>query len=253
MGRSPGFGSAAADSLARFGLGFPPAPSHQGVNLAGNRDSPDRSTKSTRSRASRAPAACGRGVSGSLSLPSRGPFHLSLTVLCSIGHQVVFSLAGWSPLLPARFHVPRGTLDPAAPLPPSPTGLSPSPAGLSRAVPLASRVASRSPYPGVPGTPVWAPPGSLAATSGIDVSFFSSGYLDVSVRRVPPARLSRVSPPSARGGRVLPGRVSPFRHPRVYGHLLLSAAFRSLSRLSSALGAKASAPRPFSLGPLRRV
>ena len=32
---------------------------------------------------------------------------------------------------------------------------------------------------------VWAPPGSLAATSGIDVSFFSSGYLDVSVHRVP--------------------------------------------------------------------
>ena len=32
---------------------------------------------------------------------------------------------------------------------------------------------------------VWAPPVSLAATSGIDVSFLSSGYLDVSVRRVP--------------------------------------------------------------------
>ena len=34
-------------------------------------------------------------------------------------------------------------------------------------------------------TSVWAPPVSLAATSGIDVSFFSSGYLDVSVHRVP--------------------------------------------------------------------
>ena len=33
--------------------------------------------------------------------------------------------------------------------------------------------------------PVWAPPVSLAATTGIDVSFFSSGYLDVSVHRVP--------------------------------------------------------------------
>ena len=31
-------------------------------------------------------AACRHRVSGSLSLPSRGPFHLSLTVLCSIGH-----------------------------------------------------------------------------------------------------------------------------------------------------------------------
>ena len=33
--------------------------------------------------------------------------------------------------------------------------------------------------------PVWALPLSLAATHGIDVSFSSSGYLDVSVHRVP--------------------------------------------------------------------
>ena len=32
---------------------------------------------------------------------------------------------------------------------------------------------------------VWPPPISLAATLGIDVSFFSSTYLDVSVRWVP--------------------------------------------------------------------
>ena len=32
---------------------------------------------------------------------------------------------------------------------------------------------------------VWAPPRSLAATYGIEFSFFSSGYLDVSVPRVP--------------------------------------------------------------------
>ena len=32
---------------------------------------------------------------------------------------------------------------------------------------------------------VWALPISLAATFGIDVSFFSSAYLDVSVQRVP--------------------------------------------------------------------
>ena len=35
-------------------------------------------------------------------------------------------------------------------------------------------------------------------------------------------------------------RVSPFRHPRIVGYLLLPGAFRSLSRLSSALSAKAS-------------
>ena len=33
--------------------------------------------------------------------------------------------------------------------------------------------------------PVWAVPLSLAATQGITFVFFSSGYLDVSVRRVP--------------------------------------------------------------------
>ena len=41
--------------------------------------------------------------------------------------------------------------------------------------------------------------------------------------------------------------VSPFRYPRITGYLLLPAAFRSLSRLSSALSAKASALRPFLL------
>ena len=34
----------------------------------------------------RCPTACKHRVSGSLSLPSRGPFHLSFTVLCAIGH-----------------------------------------------------------------------------------------------------------------------------------------------------------------------
>ena len=52
---------------------------------------------------------CKRIVSGTISLPSRGTFHLSLTVLCTIGHQVVFSLAEWFPLLPTEFHVLRGT------------------------------------------------------------------------------------------------------------------------------------------------
>ena len=38
----------------------------------------------------------------------------------------------------------------------------------------------------------------------------------------------------------LSSRVSPFRNPRINGYLLLPAAYRSLSRLSSALSAKAS-------------
>ena len=39
--------------------------------------------------------------------------------------------------------------------------------------------------------------------------------------------------------------VSPFRNPRVNGYLHLTAAYRSLSRLSSAPSAKAFALRPF--------
>ena len=115
---------------------FPSGSAPAALNLAGSRNSPDRSTKSTRSHSVRAPAACKHRVSGSLSLPSRGPFHLSFTVLCSIGHRVVFSLTGWSPLIPTGFHVSRGTPDPAACSFPSPTGLSPSPAGFSKTVPL---------------------------------------------------------------------------------------------------------------------
>ena len=54
--------------------------------------------------------------------------------------------------------------------------------------------------------------------------------------------MAMYSPYSDRG---LLCQVSPFRHPRVIGYLLLTAAFRSLSRLSSALSAKASTLRSF--------
>ena len=40
-------------------------------------------------------------------------------------------------------------------------------------------------------------------------------------------------------------RVSPFRYLRIIGYVLLPEAFRSLSRLSSALSAKASTLRPY--------
>ena len=66
----------------RFHFGSVP----EALNLAGTRNSPDRSTKSTRFISYRCSTACKHRVSGSLSLPSRGPFHLSFTVLCSIGH-----------------------------------------------------------------------------------------------------------------------------------------------------------------------
>ena len=74
-------------TFALLRRGFPSAPRFPALNLASLRNSPDRSTKSTRSYFSHSSStACRHRVSGSLSLPSRGPFHLSFTVLSSIGH-----------------------------------------------------------------------------------------------------------------------------------------------------------------------
>ena len=123
-------------TLALLRLGFPTAPRIPRLTL------PDPATRRTVLQKVRgcafsiASTACRHRVSGSLSLPSRGPFHLSFTVLSSIGHWVVFSLTGWSPLIPTGFLVSRGTLDAAAHTQASGTGLSPSSAGLSSAVPL---------------------------------------------------------------------------------------------------------------------
>jgi hypothetical protein len=51
-----------------------------------------------------------------------------------------------------------------------------------------------------------------------------------------------------RVSRYQPGGVAPFGHPRITARRQLPAAFRSHPRPSSALGAKASTVRPFSLG-----
>ena len=71
---------------------------------------------------------CKRTVSGTLSLPSRGTFHHSLTVLCTIGHQGVFRLTRWSWPIHAEFHGYRATREHARDLARvSPTGVSPAP------------------------------------------------------------------------------------------------------------------------------
>ena len=78
----------------------------------------------------------------------------------------------------------RPTLDPAGRLGISDTGLSPSPAGLPSPFSYLTPAVSQS-EPQHARTLVWALSVSLAATLEIDVSFSSSGYLDVSVPRVP--------------------------------------------------------------------
>ena len=132
----------------------------------------------------------------------------------------------------------RGTLDPALLLSVSPTGLSPSLAGLSRTVPLQSEVINAVRTP-------------LCTHNGLASFHFARRYSGNrcfflflrllrcfsspgSLPYVMDWRMDGWSPSS---------RVSPFRHLRIKDYLHLPAAFRSLSRLSSALSAKASTLR----------
>ena len=134
----------------------------------------------------------------------------------------------------------RGTLDPALLLSVSPTGLSPSLAGLSRTVPLQSEVinAVRTPE---------------CTHSGLGSFHFARRYFENRVfflflrllRCFSSPGSLRIPMDSEYGDGGLLRRVSPFRHLRVKGYLLLTVAFRSLSRLSSALSAKASTLRSF--------
>ncbi len=132
MDSSRGFGShrryPARPLQTRFPCGSPPL---LGVNLATTMLSPDHSTKGTPSALAPTPGewpltACRYAVSGTLSSPSRGAFHLSLTVLVHYRSLKVLSLGGWSPLLPTNspgFVVLR---IPARRTAPASTGLSPS-------------------------------------------------------------------------------------------------------------------------------
>ena len=89
------------------------------------------------------------------------------------------------------------------------------------------------------------PPFARRYSGDLAIDFSSSGYLDVSV---PPVVLPR--PMSSAGGCMACAmRVRPFGDPRVVGYVPLAAAYRSLSRPSSAPCAKASAVRPCHLGP----
>ena len=78
-------------------------------------------------------------------------------------------------------------------------------------------------------------PRSLATTYGISFDVSSSPYLDVSVQAVPFLHLFY----SMQDDWILSSRVAPFGNLRVTGYLLLTVAYRSLSRPSSAPDAKA--------------
>ena len=132
-----------------------------------------------------APIACKHKVSGSISLPSRGPFHLSLTVLSSIGHWVVFRLGGWALLLHTGFHVSGTTLVPRSLSSPFAYGNFTLFVHTFQYVRLGVLSLLHGPQPRILKNSVWALSRSLAATWEIDLSFSSYGYLDVSVHHVP--------------------------------------------------------------------
>ena len=141
-------------------------------NLANNRNSLARSTKSTRSWLMPLALLVNTRFQILFHSPPGVLFTFPSRYLFAIGHQVVFSLRGWSPHVPTEFLVFRGTLlCRISSL--SPTGLLPSLVLLPRGFGwLFSLFTLR------------ALPCSLAATWGIEFSFFSSGYLDVSVHLV---------------------------------------------------------------------
>ena len=136
----------------------------------------------------------------------------------------------------------RGTLDPARSLLFSGTGLSPSLAGFPKTILLIyeSLVAVLTPGCTHPGL------GSFHFAR----RYFGNRCFFLFLRLLR-CFSSPGSPPYVMDWRMddtsSSYRVSPFRHLRIKDHLHLPAAFRSLSRLSSALSAKASTLRSFLL------
>ena len=83
---------------------------------------------------------------------------------------------------------------------------------------------SQSYNPGIAVTiPVWAPSISLAATLEIDVSFFSSSYLDVSVQRVSPHCWVTGLLPAGLSHSAIRGSILVCKSPRLFAayHVLL--------------------------------
>ena len=200
MDSSPGFASAACDSLAilkaRFRCGSFP-----------NLTSPHTATrwlilqKARRHSARLLRLLVGARFQVLFHSPPGVLFTFPSRYWFAIGHRRVFSLGGWSPLLRTGFHVPGPTRDAeprscrfrvrgSHPLRPALPCRSATDA-------LCDRARGGSPRGGAPTTPgrqrlpltrarVWARALSLAATRAISVDFSSSGYLDVSVPRVAP-------------------------------------------------------------------
>ena len=114
MVRSLSFGSIIYDLSRPFQTRFPfGSMSSLTLNLAIYNNSPDRSTKSTISHFNVLYLLVNIGFQVLFHSPPGVLFTFPSRYCSTIGHQVVFSLTGWSPLIHTRFHVSRTTLDTA--------------------------------------------------------------------------------------------------------------------------------------------
>ena len=117
MVSSLGFGFSNTDLVALFGLAFASIPGVSPLILPVPTDSMAHYTKGTRSPL-RAPTACKRLVSDTISSPFRGTFNLSLTVLVHYRSHCLFSLGRWSSQIQSGFHVSEPTQDTLPIIPP---------------------------------------------------------------------------------------------------------------------------------------
>ena len=155
----------------------------------------------------------------------------------TIGLSRVFSLAGWTRRIHAGLHVSRATQGTAMLRPASDTGLSPATVRLSRrfSSQVSCNVAALLPQRG-------------RNLAGLGCAPFARHYWGYHCcflfLRVLRCFSSPGLPPHQADDRSSTGRVVPFGDPRINGHLHLPAAYRSLSRPSSPVRAKASAMCP---------
>ena len=172
MGSSPGFASAQRDST--------PCSDSLSLRLGHPLTSPRGATrwlilqKARRHSAKAAPTACGRTVSGTVSLPSRGAFHLSLAVLVRYRSQE--SIQGWRVDPPDSHRVSRARRYSGADCRGDPIrvrGSNPVPPafpGRSASVRLCNRTVVGPTTPGGTCPPRFAlGPLSLATTRGISI------------------------------------------------------------------------------------
>ena len=164
--------------------------------------------------------------------------------LFTIGHQVVFSLGGWSPRIRTEFHVLRPTRDAGRPgggfrI----RGFHPLRPGFPAGSPILRDATSRSRNPGKQASrfgllrfrsPLLTQSRLMSSPPGTEMFHFpgcSFGGL-------------WIHPPMTTGEG---GRVAPFGNPRIKALWRLPEACRSLMRPSSPPDAKASVVRPYTL------